>query len=133
MARPFPGVASPPPEAYLPDVAATRLLRFLTLFALLLAPLGMMRAHAAMAMPAQGHSAHAMGLAAPSECGGMDQPSKQVPASSIDCTIACSVLAGGVVEVAAHPVSAAPAPSFLATLSLRGLTPESDPPPPRFS
>ena len=132
MTKRFPGVASLRVGAYSPAVAATRLLRFLTLFALLLAPLGMMRAHAAMAIPAQGHSVHVMGSAAPSEpCGGMHQPSKQAPASSIDCTIACSVLAGVSVEVAAHPVPAAPAPSFLAAVSLHGLTPESDPPPPR--
>ena len=134
MARRFPRVASLAAAVYSPAMVATRLLSFLTLFALLLAPFGMASAHAAKTMPAQAHSGHHVRAIAPSNhCRGMDQSSKQRPASSIDCTIACSTLAGAAIEVTAHPVPAAPEPSFLAAAPLHGLSPESEPPPPRFA
>ena len=121
------GVAAP----YLPAMVALRLTRFLTLLALLLAPLGMVRAHAAMAIPADASASAHHGGADP--CGGMDRPAGQQPSSGIDCGIACSAMPSGDSEIAAHPMVAAAVPTALLAADLHGLHPESDPPPPRFA
>ena len=116
---------------YLPAMVALRLFRFLTLFALMLAPLGMMSAHARMAMPASASSGHEM--AASSHCPGMDQPRKEKPVSGIDCTIACSALPSAESTIAVHPMAAAEVPPIALVTFLPGLHPESDPPPPRLA
>ena len=64
-------------RAYWPGMFAMRLLRFLTLIALIVAPVGMMSGHAAMAMSRAAIDGHHMAaMAAPDHCAGMDQPSK---------------------------------------------------------
>jgi hypothetical protein len=111
-------------------VLARHLLRLLTLVALLVAPLGMLGGHAAMAAPkASAESGHC------SELGGMEHeaPDESPPAKSIDCAMVCSC-----VPPAAAPLDEPPSllqPPTAArhrTLAL-GPNPEADPPPPRLS
>ena len=124
-------VASLGRGAYCRLMVAWRL-PFLTLLALLIAPLRMMSAHAEMAMPAASASSPVyITTAAPSEhCGGMDQPRKDQPASGVDCTIACSACPSADTRVDAHPQAVAAVPPVAAASVLLGLHPESDPPPP---
>ena len=126
-------VASTGMRAYGPAMFALRLLRILTLFAMLLAPLGITTAHAAMTAPAMMAGSHIAAMAPAEHCGGMDQPAGQRPDSGIDCTIACSALPALASEVAAHPLPSAPEPSTPLVGALHGLHPEFDPPPPRFA
>lgn len=118
---------------------AMRLVRFLTIFAVLLAPLTMAGGHAAMAMPPAAkavthHSEHGMSAG---HCAGMsgqsDDPSDRPSGPSIDCMIACSCLPAAGTGIGEHatPVAMVEPPLFSAGLS--GLHPESDPPPPRFA
>ena len=121
-------------RGYWPGMVAMRLLRFLTLIALLVAPVGMMSGHAAMAMSRatiDGH--HMAATTAPDHCAGMDQPSKKSSDGSIDCTISCSALPTADPQIAAHPLAAASVPHVLLSESVHGLQPEADPPPPRFA
>jgi hypothetical protein len=128
-------VASLGRGAYCRLMVAWRLLRFLTLLALLIAPLRMMSAHAEMAMPAaSAQGDHHMAAASPSEhCGGMDQPRKDQPVSGIDCTIACSACPSADTRVDVHPQAVAAVPPVASASVLLGLHPESDPPPPRLA
>ena len=126
-------VASAEHDAYSQRMFS-RLLRFLTLIALLLAPLSM--SHAAMAMPAGAPAAadhHTDAVASAHHCGGTDQPDKERPVSGIDCTIACSAVSSAESDIVARPILAAPVPQIALASSLHGLHPESDPPPPRFA
>ena len=108
----------------------SRLVHFLALLALLLAPLGMASGHAAMAMaPHSAASLHRIDVAG--HCMGMGHPSKAQPPSCIDCMITCSALAAGESQIAAHPMAAAPLPRIPLQARIHGLHPESDPPPPR--
>ena len=124
-------VATAGTGVYLLAMVALRLLRFLTLFALILASFGMISAHAQMAMPVSASSGHEMGAA--EHCAGMDQERKQKPASGINCTIACSAVPSATGAIAVHPKAAAEMPPIALATSLFGLHPESDPPPPRFA
>lgn len=116
----------------------TRLLRLLTMVAMLFSPISMAGGHAAMAMPAAaaGSMADHMSAAAPAgHCADMDkQTDKGGPtAPNIDCTIACSAMPSADFEVEARAMPAGfIEPEPLAT-ALHGLHPESDPPPPRIS
>jgi hypothetical protein len=122
-------------RAYSPAMVALRLLRVMTLFALLLAPFGMMRSHAAMVLPAASVApGHHMDPAAPADpCPGMDQPAEDRPASNVDCMIACSAMPSLESGIAIHPILAATMPRPSPAGVLHGLHPESDPPPPRFA
>jgi hypothetical protein len=111
----------------------TRLFRFLILLALLVAPFRMIVAHEAMAAPTPQVGAHHMSADRAVPCGSEGMPSKQSDGASIDCTIACSVVAAMAAGIEVHPICAAtPSPAPLA-VALNGLHPESDPPPPRFA
>lgn len=116
-------------------MSATRLLRFLTILAVLFAPISMMSGHAAMAMPAA--AAHKMdqmaAMDAADHCAGMDKQPGDQPGSSIDCMIACSVLLAAGSEVAIHPMAPLLIQPIPLARGLQGLHPESDPPPPRFA
>jgi len=123
--------------AYSGRMSLTRLLRLLTIFAVIFSPLSMTGGHAAMAMPAAASSmADRSAAAVPAgHCADMDgqQDRSGQPAPNVDCLIACSALPTLDFEVEAHPVLASfiePAPRMAA---LHGLHPESDPPPPRPS
>ena len=103
-----------------------RLLPFLVLLALLVAPYGRMQAQAAVP-----HAPQMMmiGHCQPSA------PTAPTPAhhGSIDCMIACAAIVFAA-EAALNPAEvAAILPESRATLHLKGLRPAADPPPPRLS
>ncbi|HYG48520.1 MAG TPA: hypothetical protein VD846_11340 [Allosphingosinicella sp.] len=106
-------------------MSATRLLRFLTLLALLLAPLGMIGGGPAMA--------HARPDAT-SPCAERNKPAEAPPSAPLDCMVACAGCLpeqGGALAARALPAAAA-APVLLA-FRLHGLHPEAATPPPRVS
>ena len=125
-----PSVATNPGGAYF-GTMFERLVRILALLALVLAPLGMMGAHPAMATPAAAVAPH-HGLAS-DHCAGMDQPEKPKPVSCIDCIMVCSGLPVAQSDIAAHPLATAPLPRLPLEQRVDGLHPESEPPPPRFA
>jgi hypothetical protein len=101
---------------------ATRFVRWLTLIALLLAPLAMIGG-----APAMAHDAVA------GQCEDMGSPAEAPPAAPVDCMIACAGLPAQGSAVALHKgVPAAREPLAL-TAHLSGLQPEAAIPPPRFS
>ena len=133
-------IASRSRRAYLPLMVARRLVRILTMLALLLAPLSMMGGHAAMAMPAGTSAAphHMQTADASGHCAGMagkpvkDQRSQDGSCVS-DCTVACSAIPvfGSLMPDQVMAPAMRRVPALLHRSS--GLRPESDDPPPRFS
>ena len=110
-----------------------RLFQLLLAFAMLLAPLTMVGGGAAMAMP---HGAapemamdHCAGMDAPSK----DQPSKDQPAADVDCLMTCAAVPPLVARLEAQLIAPAPLPPFVPAAAPRGLDPEAETPPPRFS
>ena len=136
---------------YLRRVSLTRLIRFLTLFALVLAPLAPFVAapasatahHAAMATGGHQMAGHAMpahdmaagsSMAAMPHCQDMDGKSKDQPCGSGDCARACAAVpaisaAAGQIE----PHELFHGPQLLPALVSvpHGLVPEAATPPPR--
>jgi hypothetical protein len=116
-------------------MSPTRLVRILTILAMLVAPLGMMGGHAAMAMPVSAQPAmdHMAAMSPGGSCADMDKQPEDQSGPGIDCMIACSAVPSAEGGIAGHPLAAAdvqpPPPSEAAS----GLHPESDPPPPRFA
>lgn len=113
------------------------LIRLLTLFALLLAPLGMLGgAPAKAAMPSAGESAGS-GHCAETAASHEQAPDEQAPAKSLECLMDCMVLCSGMPSVSIQLVEPMlPAPMvMLAARSapVRGLTPQAEPRPPQFS
>ena len=135
------GIASVRPAAYLRAVSLTRLIRFLTIFAVMFAPLGMIGAAPAMAGTGHqmmGHTmpAHEMNasMAAMAHCKDMDKKSEGQPCGSGDCVKACAAVPaipamGGQLE----PHALAHGPQLLPALVSvpHGLVPEAATPPPR--
>ena len=112
----------------------TRLLRILTILAVLLAPLGMLGGHPAMATPAPSDPAMShMAIDPAGHCADIDKQSKDQPGSSIDCMIACSVLLTAENVLSVHPVAISPRQPRTLAVVLNGLHPEWDTPPPRLS
>lgn len=111
-------------------------LRFLTILAVLLAPLSMMGGHAAMAMPSPSAPSvidHGQPGSPAGHCADMDEDQTGQTSPSIDCMIACSAVPAAEFVVASHPaVHGITEVGRLASLH-PGLHPESDPPPPRLS
>ena len=108
------------------------LVRLLTLLTLLLAPLGMLTSHAAMATPtpakasAGGHCAEMAGAR-------HEAPEKPEPTKSIDCAMVCSCIPPFTARLGEPPMrSEVPRASVLAALDM-GLHPEAEPRPPRIS
>ncbi len=98
-------------NAYLTHMPLTRLLRFLTIFAVLFSPISMSAGHAAMAMPAPSTPmADHMAAAPAGHCADMDgEQGKSSPAApNIDCMIACSAMPAADFEVEAIPSSQLP-------------------------
>lgn len=115
---------------------ALRYMRFLTILAVLLAPLSMMGGHAAMAMPSPAPTAamdHGQSDSAAGHCADMDQDQSGQTSPSIDCMIACSAIHSAEFAVASHPAVHSATPIASLPGLHPGLHPESDPPPPRFS
>jgi hypothetical protein len=111
--------------AYFTLMRFSRLLSILALFAVLLAPAGMLGNHAAMAMPApQSGSGH---------CSEQQQPSGQDQQAMIDCAIACTALPPHQPVSVESALDPAAAPEAAITLFTDGATPETTTPPPRFS
>lgn len=112
-----------------------RLRAFLHLFvlaALLLAPIGMVGSHAAMAAP-QAPEASAGGHCADMVGSNQRAPADKAPGKSIDCMIACACVPSPGVQLADPPLPvAAPEPAMITAL-VSGLNPAADPPPPRLS
>ena len=115
---------------YLGRMVASRILRMLTMLAVLLMPIGMLGGEAA----AMGHSAPIAAAAMADHCAAMHHKQKKdEPAKGADCVVAC----------AAIPASDAPyqhetlapmhveAPRLIAVVA--GLHPEAATPPPRIS
>lgn len=101
------------------------------LLALLLAPIGMMGRHAAMA--ADDAAPTAAGHCAGMDMAGGEESPDPVPAKSVDCVIACACLPPSSSHLAepmalTAAVQLAPAPS-----SAEGVDLQADPPPPRLS
>ncbi len=117
-------------------MSLTRLMRFLVMTAMLLAPMSMMGGHAAMALPAPAATAmesHMRAGAPAGHCADMDQDQDRQADPGIDCMIACSAIRTNDFEVETHPMTAASMEPSRLTSALHGLHPESDPPPPRLS
>ena len=104
-----------------------RFIRLLVLLALLAAPFGRMAAAEAMTMPH--HPAMTM---AAGHCDTMPASDSGDFDRSIDCMIACAMMAHAEAP-ALQPPPAASAPVSVLRAGLAGLHPEADPPPPRIS
>ncbi len=116
-------------------MSPTRLLRFLTILAVLLSPVSMMGGHAAMAMPTPSVSTmDHMPMAAPAgHCADMDENSRDQADPDINCMIACSAIPAADFQVDMHPMLVSLVPTARLSSGPRGLHPGSDPPPPRLS
>ena len=127
-------IASRSPGAYFAGMVLPRLMRVLTLLAVLLAPLAMMSSHAQAAAPAAVNHVRGGSSAMPGHCppAGEEQD-KQKPAPNIDCTIMCSAMPAPDAVIPAQP--ALTALDLVQPLGIGGygLNPEADPPPPRLS
>ena len=118
-------------RVYLPRVTPTRLARLLTLLALLFAPIVMNASHV-WAAPGRSAAESNHEAMPAGHCAGLDEPDGDDESRpDADCTIACSALpaiAGLLCDPLPATRTSAPPP---ASASVRGLHPESDPPPPR--
>lgn len=114
---------------------ARALLRVLMLIVALVAPLGMLSGHAAMAMPA-GPGGGAHHVAAPSgasHCSDTSDETGRDRGASIDCMIACSGMPSQTPAIdKARLVASAPAQAAI-TAAQPGRNPAAEPPPPRLS
>lgn len=110
-----------------------RSLRLILALALLLAPLGMLGQHAAMAVaygaPVVAGSGHCADMAAPQEHGSGDE----VPANDIDCTIACSCMPQMGAQLGEPPLPSSRPVSVALDSLVRGLNPHAEPRPPQLS
>lgn len=147
MSRATRGIASRERVAYLRAVSLTRLIRFLTILAVIFVPLGMIGAtpamahQAAMAGPGQQMTGHAMpvhqvtaSMAAMDHCKDMDKKSKDQPCGSGDCVMACAAVPaipamGG--QLDPHAVIHGPRQQPALVSVPHGLVPEAATPPPR--
>jgi hypothetical protein len=106
-------------------MSATRLLRWLTLLALLVAPLAMIGGSPATAHVQAESAGH---------CAETEKPDRAPPSGPVDCMIACAgclpTQAGTLAALPRLESAARPAP---AAFRLRGLNPEAAIPPPRSS
>jgi len=120
-------------QAYSSAMVLPRLMRVLTLLAVLLAPLTMMASHASAApMPVT----HAMSEASamPGHCPPTgEEQDRQKPTPNIDCTIMCSAMPAVDTAFAAQII--VPPLDLVQPVEFggHGLNPSADPPPPRFS
>ena len=139
-------VATAAPRAYLRRVSLTRLIRFLTVLALVLSPLATIGGAAAsamahhMAMAADSHQVgghYRMGdpsTVAMSHCRDTDEKSKGEPCKSSDCLTACAAVPaipaiGGQLEP--HVLAHGPRQPPALVSAPPGLVPEAPTPPPR--
>ena len=102
-------------------------LRLIALLGLLLAPMGMLGSHAAMAMP-QPVSATAMSHCADQQ---KDAPKGHPQPSMIDCALACSTMPAAQLFIPAAPMPAAALFEGFVPAEVEGTMPEAATPPPR--
>ena len=117
--------------AYLPRVSITRLMRFLTIFAVLLSPISMVGGTAAQAMGHGTAAEHESAETPMPHCADMDDKSKGDVRASIDCTIACAALISELSRVDAPALALTPMHRPVVNVTVRGLRPEAATPPPR--
>lgn len=150
MSAPTRAIALAKSAAYLRRVSLTRLIRFLTVLALVLSPLATIGAspalamahHSAMASSGQqmagqqmaGHDMTADASMAAAPCPDMDGKSKVQPCGSDDCQTACAAVpaipaVGG--QLAPHAVPHGPQLLPALVSAPNGLDPEAATPPPR--
>lgn len=99
-----------------------RLVQLFVLAVLLLAPFGRIGIAQAMAAPMASH------------CAGQPLPDQDShDEMAVDCLIACAAMAPAAALFAPQPPSALVAPSPMPTVTLAGIRPEAEPPPPRFA
>ena len=113
-------------------------LRLLLLAVMLLAPLGRIGVAQAMAAPAEAPAAmagHCAGMPAPAGHGGRhgDAPQQGDEGKAVDCMIACAAMTETPAAFLAPPLAPAAMAGAPLPVSLTGIRPEADPPPPRFS
>jgi putative hemolysin len=133
-------IASASTEAYLRLMVARRLVRILTMLALLFAPLSMVGGHAAMAMPAAAASAshHEQAGDQSAHCTEMGGETEHDDGSSpgdcvTDCAVACSAIPALGSPMADQPMARAMAQPLPLVGRMPSLHPESADPPPRIA
>ena len=105
----------------------TRLFQILALFALLIAPAGMLGSHAAMAMP------HGVAAAATTDhCADQQVPAQEDRQAMLDCAIACTAMPADETLLAPEQMVASPALLIGASVFFDGSAPELVTPPPRL-
>jgi hypothetical protein len=132
-------IATPSPRDYLRTMLARRLIRILTMLALLLAPLSMVGEHAAMAMPAMANTAshHEQAADSSAHCAEMASDTQDEDQGSrsgdclTDCAVACSAIPPLGNTMVDHQVVPAIAQPLPLVRRIAGLHPESADPPPR--
>ncbi|HEX8586259.1 MAG TPA: hypothetical protein VF680_17850 [Allosphingosinicella sp.] len=125
-------VATSGSGAYLASMTASRLLRLLAMFALLLMPL---------AMAGQGHAVAAaphgeMASAEAGHCADMDgkaDKKDQGGSSAADCLMACAALPAAEAPLAAEQIVLRPTLVAVLVPVITGLSPEAETPPPRIA
>ncbi len=119
-------------DAYFRAMRLRALIRLFVVLTMLIAPIGMVGSHSAMAAP-QAPQASASGHCADMAGSHEQAPVGKAPGKSIDCMIACACVPSPGVQLADPPLPvAAPEPAMFVALST-GLNPAADPPPPRIS
>jgi putative hemolysin len=133
-------IASASTEAYLRLMVARRLVRILTMLALLLAPLSMVGGHAAMALPVAAASAvhHDQASDQSAHCAEMGGETQEDDDTSpddclTDCAVACSAIPALGSAMADQPMAPAMARPLPLVGRVRGRHPESADPPPRIA
>ena len=118
-------------------VVMKNLVRLLTLLALLIAPMGMLGSHAAMATAPSVQAAASGGHCAETAGSHEQFPDEQAPSKSLECMMDCMMLCSGMPAMTAQlaePLSPSPmAAAISLSLPVRGLTPQAEPRPPQFS
>lgn len=126
-------VATVPDMAYSKSVIASRFLRFLTLLAVLAAPLMMLQSSPVTAASHAGMMSMAVDAAGPGQhCADMEQAPADAPGASVDCLMACAVILPGLPAGLGTQAAilSSPEPLPLAALS-KDVVAEVTPPPPR--
>ena len=105
----------------------TRLFQILALFALLLAPAGMLGSHAAMAMP------HAAAAGKMDHCADQQAPAQEDRQAMLDCAIACTAMPADQPSFALEQMAVSPVLLMGPIPFFDGSSPELATPPPRLS
>ena len=122
-------------------MTARPFLRLLLLAAMLLAPLGRIGIAQAMAAPAgapaamAGHCADMPAVSTADQPAGHHQqgPQQDDERMAVDCMIACAAMTSTPAAFFAPPPALSVMPGTFLPVSLTGIRPEAEPPPPRHS